>query len=139
MSEPFALGSSLHDTVLCPLAWVTATFAGAHGTPGAASESSLLGVCVTPLRTYVTSPHDAFFFSHVHAFSSLELEATSPCNHVATAPVTCGAAIDVPSSSTYVGETPWCLGHDDTICRPLILPLFVSTCPPGAKMSTQAP
>jgi hypothetical protein len=103
MSDPFALGSSLHDTVLCPLACVTATFAGAHGTPGAASESSLLGVCVTPLRTYVTSPHVEFFFSQVHAASvpvAFDTGAVaSPCSHVAIAPVTCGAAMELPIAS----------------------------------------
>lgn len=127
MSDPLALGTSSHDTVLCPEAWVTATFVGAHGADGAAVDSNLFGVWTTPVRTYDTSPHEAFFFSQAQAFSSFEVDALSPCSHVATAPVTCGVAIDVPSSSTYVFEAPWYFGHDDTIWRPTMALLLVST------------
>ena len=58
------------------------------------------------LSVYVTTSHVAFSFNHVHA--SVGTVETSlgrgliPSSHCASAPATCGAAIDVPDSFSYV-------------------------------------
>ena len=105
MSLPLPVRMSSHDTTLLPAACVTVMFFGAHGVTGALPMfSNLFGVCsVRPEEKRVTASQVACFFTHAQAavapVARLVGADASPCRYCATAPLTCGAAIEVPDST----------------------------------------
>ena len=59
--------------------------------------------------------HVALVFSQFHVSVGVVAVTVAVCKYLATAPATCGAAIEVPVSPTYVFEVVKYLGHVETI------------------------
>jgi hypothetical protein len=130
MTDPFAVAGSVHDTTVDFAATVAATAVGAHGaTAGASTASNRLGVRVSNCRAakYVTALHVEFCFNQFHASVGVVVVTVVVCKYRATAPLTCGAAMDVPDSARKVLANDEDFGQAET------------TESPGAKMSTQSP
>ena len=59
--------------------------------------------------------HVALVLSQFHASVGVAEVTVADCKYLATAPATCGAAIDVPVSPTYVFVLDKYLGHAETM------------------------
>ena len=101
MTDPFAVAGSAHDTTVDFIAAVAVTAVGAHGAvAGASTATNRLGVRVSNclLAEYVTALQVEFCLNQFHASTGVAGVTVAFCKYRATAPLTCGAAIDVPDS-----------------------------------------